>query len=53
MHLSDREAGATNCYKLLSEQNLKNQIYSFVYFIDTFSLNNSDNLKGRANFFIL
>jgi hypothetical protein len=50
MPLSDREAGATN-YPL--NQILKIRFALVVCFISIFSLNNSDNLKGRANFLIL
>jgi hypothetical protein len=45
MSLSDRKAGATN-YPL--NKILKIRFALVVCFISIFSLNNSDNLKGRA-----
>jgi hypothetical protein len=45
MPLSDRKAGATN-YPL--NKILKIRFALVVCFISIFSLNNSDNLKGRA-----
>jgi len=45
MPLSDRKAGATN-YPL--NKILKTRFALVVCFISIFSLNNSDNLKGRA-----
>ena len=46
MPLSDRKAGATN-YPL--NKILKIRFALVVCFISIFSLNNSDDLKGRAN----
>jgi hypothetical protein len=46
MHLSDRKAGAAN-YPL--NKILKIRFALVVCFISIFSLNNSDNLKDRAN----
>ena len=45
MHLSDQEVCATN-YSL--NKILKIRFALVVCFISIFSLNNSDNLKGRA-----
>jgi DNA modification methylase len=46
MPLSDRKAGATN-YPLNKILKIRSAVV--VCFISIFSLNNSDNLKGRAN----
>ena len=50
MPLSDRKAGATN-YPL--NKILKIRFALVVCFISIFSLNNSDDLKGRAIFIIV